>query len=177
MAGNVEFNVVLDTLGNPDAAAVAEQVAFHRQVLKLSRAVTGATNVSTELGTRLDAIRRALDLAPKADETAKTQVREMIDRNRDILRALRGDTVLAARNENVPLSISDRGGYAGRASAQSLAKPTGTQKEQYAIAAKEFAAELAKLKQLADVDLPALEKKLDGFGAPWTPGRLPTWDK
>jgi len=176
LAGAIEFNVVLDTLGNPDPAVVAERVAFHRQVLKLSRAVTGATNVSTDMGTRLDAIRRALDLAPKADEEAKSQVRVMIDRNRDILRALRGDTVLAARNENVPLSISDRAGYAGRASAQSLMKATGTQSEQYAIAAKEFGTELAKLRQLADVDLPALEKKLDGFGAPWTPGRLPTWD-
>jgi photosystem II stability/assembly factor-like uncharacterized protein len=176
VTGPVEFNVVLDTLGNPNAAAVAEQVAFHRQVLKLSRAVTGATNVANEMGTRLDAIRRALDVAPKADETAKKQVREMIDKNRDILRALRGDTVLAARNENVPLSISDRVGYAGRASVQSLSKPTGTQKEQYAVAAKEFSGELAKLKQLADVDLPALEKKLDAFGAPWTPGRLPSWD-
>jgi hypothetical protein len=177
LAGSVEFNVVLDTLGNPDAALVAEKVAFHRQVLKLSRAVTGATNVSTELGTRLDAIRRALDLAPKADDDAKAQVRAMIDRNRDILRALRGDTVLAARNENVPMSISERAGFASRASAQSLTKTTGTQSEQYAIAAKEFTTELAKLKQLADVDLPTLEKKLDGFGAPWTPGRLPTWEK
>ena len=138
--------------------------------------MTGATNVATELGTRLDAIRRALDAAPKADEPSKKQVREMIDRNRDILRALRGDTVLAARNENVPLSISDRAGTAARASVQSLAKPTGTQKEQYAIAASEFAKELTKLRQLADVDVPALEKKLDAFGAPWTPGRLPTWD-
>jgi photosystem II stability/assembly factor-like uncharacterized protein len=176
VTGPVEFNVVLDTLGNPDPDAVKDQVTFHRQVLKLSRAVTGATNVATELGTRLDAIRRALDIAPKADEPAKAKVREMIDRNREILRALRGDTVLAARNENVPASISDRVGYAGRASVQSLTKPTGTQKEQYAIAAKEFAAELAKLRQLADTDLPALEKKLDGFGAPWTPGRLPNWD-
>ena len=49
----------------------------------------------------------------------------MIDRNRDILRALRGDTVLAARNENVPLSISERAGYAGRASAQSLGEADG----------------------------------------------------
>ena len=55
-------------------------------------------------------------------------------------------------------------------------KPTGTQKEQYAAAGKEFTAELAKLRQLVETDLPALEKQLDGFGAPWTPGRLPAWE-
>jgi hypothetical protein len=175
--GPAVFMVLLDSLGNPDPDAVRAQVAFHRQVLKLSRAVTGSTNVANELATRLDAIRRALDLAPKADDAAKAKVREMIAANRDILRALRGDTVLAARNENVPTSISERAGYAARAAGQSLGLPTTTQKEQYDIAAKEFAAELAKLKQISDTDLPALEKKLDAFGAPWTPGRLPTWEK
>ena len=114
VTGPVEFNVVLDTPGNPNPKDIAEQVAFHRKVLKLSRAVTGATNVANELGTRLDAMRRALDVAPKADEAAKKRVREMIEKNREILRALRGDTVLAARNENVPESISERVGYAGR---------------------------------------------------------------
>ena len=78
--------------------------------------------------------------------------------------------------ENVPTSISERVGYASSASARYLGKPTGTQKEAYAIAGKEFAAELAKLRQLAETDLPALEKKLEGFEAPVTPGRLPTWD-
>ena len=175
VTGEVEFNVVLDSLGNPSLEAVKDQVAFHRQVLKLQRAVTGATNVASDMGTRLEQIRRALDVAPKASEAAKSQVREMIAANRDILRALRGDTVLAARNENVPLSIADRVRYAARSAVETLSRPTATQKESYTIAAKEFSAELTKLKQLADVDLPALEKKLDAFDAPWTPGRLPSW--
>ena len=63
-----------------------------------------------------------------------------------------------------------------RAAARYLGKPTGTQTQSYAIAGKEFAAELAKLRALVETDLPALEKKLEGFGAPWTPGRLPVWD-
>ena len=67
--------------------------------------------------------------------------------------------------------------YAGPASARYLGKPTGTQKEAYAIASKEFAGELTKLRRLTETDLPALEKKLEGFGAPWTPGRLPKWDE
>ena len=43
-------------------------------------------------------------------------------------------------------------------------------------ARKEFAAELGKLRKLAETDLPALEKLLDRFDAPVTPGRLPAWD-
>jgi photosystem II stability/assembly factor-like uncharacterized protein len=175
LAGPVEFNVVLDPQIAATPAEVKEMVAFHRQTLKLQRAVTGAAGVAGELATRLEQVRRALDVAPKADEAAKTRVREMIVTNRDLLRALRGDTVLRGRNENTPTSIFERVGYAGGASARSLGKPTGTQKESYAIASKEFAAELAKLRHLAETDLPALEKMLDGFDAPWTPGRLPAW--
>ncbi len=177
LAGPVEFNVVLDTLGNPDAVAVKEQVAFHRQVLKLRKAATGAGAVATETLTRLEQIRAALEVAPRADEASKKEVREMIARTREVLRALRGDTELRRRNENVPTSIAERIGYAANTSDEALAKPTGTAKEQYAIAAKEFAEQLAKLRQLVETDLPALEKKLDGFGAPLTPGRLPVWDE
>jgi len=175
LAGPVEFNVVLDPQITVPPEDIKEMVAFHRQLLKLQRAVTGATNVANEVGTRLEQIRRALDVAPKADEPAKAKVRELIAADRDILRALRGDTVLRNRNENVPESISDRVGFAGGATRRFLGKPTGTQKEDYAIADKEFTAELKKLRRLVETDLPALEKKLEGFGAPWTPGRLPEW--
>lgn len=172
----VEFSVVLDTPGNANVEEVKAQVAFHRQVLKLQRAVAGSTNVANELATRLDQIRRALDVAPNADEAAKTKVRAMIETNREILRALRGNTTLAARNENVPLSIVDRVQYAARSAVGTLGKPTGTQKESYEIAVKVFGPELTKLKQLSEVEVPTLEKQLDLLGAPWTTGRLPNWD-
>ena len=176
LAGPVEFNVVLDPQMTANDDDVKEQVAFHRQVLKLQRALNGASGVATDVTTRLDAIRRALDAAPKSDEATKTQVRELIAKKREILRALRGDTFLRGRNESTPTSISERVGYAGGATSRFLGKPTGTQREAYAIASKEFTAELAKLRQLVETDLPAVEKKLEGFDAPVTPGRLPKWD-
>ena len=175
LAGPVEFNVVLDPQITASPDDVKELVAFHRQTLKLQRAVNGASNVAGEVTTRLDQIRRALDVATKADEPAKTKVRELIATHREVVRALRGDAFLRGRNENAPESISDRVGYANGASSRSLGKPTGTQKDAYAIASKEFTAALVKLKKLVEVELPALEKKLDGFDAPWTPGRLPAW--
>jgi hypothetical protein len=63
----------------------------------------------------------------------------------------------------------------GRKQLLALAKPTTTQREAYGIASEEFTAELAKLRQLIEVDLRELEKALDGASAPWTPGRLPDW--
>jgi photosystem II stability/assembly factor-like uncharacterized protein len=175
LAGPVTFNVVLDTQGNPNAEEVKELLTFQRQALKLRRAVTGAGNFASETATRLEQIRQALDAAPKADEAVRTAVRELIARDREILRALRGDTELRRRNENTPASISERIRYADNASEDALTRPTGTAKQQYDIAEKEFVTQLGRLKQV-EVDLAALEKKLDGLGAPLTPGRLPIWE-
>ena len=75
----------------------------------------------------------------------------------------------------MPESISDRVGFAASAASRYIGKPTGTQKESYAIASKEFGAALAKLKKLVEADLPALDKQLNGLDAPFTPGRLPEW--
>jgi len=175
LASSAEFNVVLDPQIATPAAEVAEQVAFHRQVLKLQRAVAAANGVASETGTRLDQIRKALDSTPDAGNEDKKKVRDLIATHRSIVQTFRGDPVLRARQESVPESIGDRLGFAAFAASRYLGKPTGTQKESYAIAAKEFAAELTKLKQLVEKDLPALEKRLDLIEAPFTPGRLPEW--
>jgi hypothetical protein len=55
--------------------------------------------------------------------------------------------------------------------------PTGTSVEAYAIAADEFEAQLAALRTLVEKDLRGLEEKMEGAGAPFTPGRLPVWHK
>jgi photosystem II stability/assembly factor-like uncharacterized protein len=173
LAGPVEFNVVLDTLGAPSADDVKALVAFHRDVLKLRKGVTAANAVSAETATKLEAIRAALDAAPKADEASRAAARDLIARVRAVQVALRGDPELRRRQENVAPSISERAGYAASAGDEAFAKPTGTAKEQFAIAQKEFAEQLTKLRAVVEVELPALEKKLDGFGAALTPGRLP----
>jgi hypothetical protein len=108
---------------------------------------------------------------PKWQDT----VRSLQKRNRAILRAMRGDTALRARNENTPPSISERVAYIVDSQRFSLAKPTKTQQESYQIASEEFAQELTKLRALIDVDLKNVEKALDAAGAPWTPGRLLDW--
>ena len=53
--------------------------------------------------------------------------------------------------------------------------PTQTHRDSYAIAAEEFAQQLANLRALVQVDLSKLEKDMEAAGAPWTPGRVPEW--
>lgn len=148
---------------------------FQQRAFRLQRAVSGALENANALTTRLDQIKRALDATPGLDRKYSDPARALEKRNREILRGLRGDSVLRARNENTPVSISERIGRIVGSVRFALAPPTGTQRDGYQIASAEFAQELTKLRTLIEVDLRALEKALDAAGAPWTPGRLPEW--
>jgi len=49
--------------------------------------------------------------------------------------------------------------------------PTATHRRALEIAAEEFGYIDSGLRQLVDVDLPALETRMEAAGVPWTPGR------
>src|SRR5262249_8142683 len=170
-----EFRVVVEGSEHVDLAERTALFEFQQKVARLDRAVSAALDAANELNTRLSQLQRAADSTPGVEPRWQETVRSLERRNREILRALRGDTVLRARNENTPLSISERVSYVVDSQRFSLARPTKTQRDSYQIASEEFAGELAKLRTLIDVDLKSVEKALDAAGAPWTPGRLPEW--
>ena len=158
-----------------DLAGRKALLEFQEQVGRLEKAVHAALGVANETTTRLEQIKRALDHVPGGDPKLQRAARELEKRNRDILRALRGDTVLQARNESTPTSVQERVRYVLGSQRFSLGPPTATQRESYRIASEEFAGQLAKLRKLVEVDMKQLEKGLDDAGIPWTPGRLPAW--
>ncbi len=172
-----QFQVVLDAGATPSPMEGQEHFAFVAQVAKLQRAIAGTQEAASELASRLERIKRTLDQSPAVDAKWKDVARKLEQKNRDILRALRGDAVLAQRNENTPPSIADRIGYAVGAQRSALQKPTQTQRDAYAIASQELREELAKLRSLIEMELRPLERALDAAGAPWTPGRLPEWSE
>jgi photosystem II stability/assembly factor-like uncharacterized protein len=175
LPGEQEFRVVVDGADALTADDRRALFAFQEKVTRLQRAVAGALDAANALTDRLGQIKRALDQTPGAEEKWQEAARHLERRNRDILRALRGDVLLRARNENTPVSIAERVERIVDDERFSLARPTKTQQEAYAIASAEFGQELAKLRTLLTADLKELEKDLDLSGAPWTPGRLPEW--
>jgi len=170
-----EFQVIVEGqegMSAPDRAALVE---FQRKVARLQRAVAGALEASNALKPRLVAIRRALLDTPSAPEQLLTDASALDKRTNEILRALRGDSALRARNMNLPPSIAERVGSIAQSQRTSTARPTQTQMNQYAVAALDFDQTLAQLRQLIEVDLAKLEKQMEAAGAPWTPGRIPEW--
>jgi photosystem II stability/assembly factor-like uncharacterized protein len=170
------FAVIADGTSGMTPADRAAQQDFNRRVSHLYRAVSGAVNSANDVQSRLKAIRKALQDTPSA-QPLEAQADSIEQRDNEILRALRGDVVLAARNENVPTSINDRMNNIMDGERFAITRPTQTHLDAYAIAADEFSQQLAKLRTLIQVDLAKLEKDMEAAGAPWTPGRVPEWQE
>ncbi|HZS10200.1 MAG TPA: glycosyl hydrolase [Blastocatellia bacterium] len=169
------FNVSVDGQATMAAADRAALVEFQQKVARLQRAVTGGLQSANELKTRLGLIKRALLETPSADQKLIDATAALDQKTNELLRELRGDAILAARNENVPHSINQRVQTIVSDQRMSTSRPTQTQMEQYRIAAQEFQEALGRLRTLIEGDLAKLEKTLEAAGAPWTPGRIPVW--
>ena len=170
-----DFQVPVEGQENMSASDRAALVEFQQKVARLQRAVSGALEAANALKPRLAAIRRALLETPSAGETLLADATTLDRRTNEVLRALRGDNALRARNMNLPPSIGERVGDIVGGQRMSTSRPTQTQMNQYAAAAQDFESTLGQLRQLIEGDLLRLEKQMEAAGAPWTPGRIPEW--
>jgi hypothetical protein len=177
VGGPQSFKVSTEQSASMSPADRAAQEEFLRKVSRLYRAVYGATHTAEDAQERLTQIREALRETPAVDKQLGGVADSLEQRNREILRALRGDIEIAKRNEPVPSSIGDRVGTIIDGERFSMAKPTQSDVDSYTIAASEFGDQLTKLRTLIDVDLAKLEKDMEAAGAPWTPGRVPEWSE
>ena len=177
VAGPVSFKVVTEGSASMNMADRTAQQEFLRKVTRLYRAVSGALHTAEDVEKRVKSIREALRETPIAEQKLVTVADSLESRNREILRALRGDVEIAKRSEAVPTSISDRVNSIMEGERFSLAKPTQSHADSYNVAAAEFSEQLARLHILVEVDLTKLEKDMEAAGAPWTAGRVPEWSE
>lgn len=173
LAGPVDITVKYVGPSPPPEADWKPLAEFQKQVVKLQRDLSATQGVGGEITSRLNAIKAALDQTPNAPADSRERVRKLIAEHRDVLRKLNGDSILAGRNENVPMSVAERVGVAAGAARTFLSKPTGTQREQYAVARKELDEMAPVFRKRLETDVKQLEEVLNKLGAPWTPGRLP----
>ncbi|MFO0808186.1 MAG: hypothetical protein U0746_06150 [Gemmataceae bacterium] len=169
----VEFQVKYVGPSPLPADDLKQLLEFQKQTVALQRDLTATQGTASDVSSRLDQIKTALDQAPAAPPESRERVRKLIAEHREMLRKLNGDTVLRGRNENTPTAIAERVSVAAGSTRSIITKPTGTQREQYAIARQELDATIAVLRKRAETDVKELEQLLDRIGAPWTPGRLP----
>ena len=176
LAAPVPFDVVALSARALPATDRAALEAFVRETAALQRATFGASRLAAETSKRLALVRRALDDAHAPQAAAlRQEARGVEARLRDLRRTLDGDAVMAARNEGVPPSLSDRVNYAVATHYSSTVAPTATSRRQVELASAELTTLLAELRAIVETDLPKLEAGAEAAGAPWTPGRVPVW--
>jgi hypothetical protein len=171
----VEFQVIpLDvaTFAAEDREAV---LSFQRKIARLQRAVLGTIRAAGEAENRLAHVRKAIVDTPDADPALLAEAQQLDARLNALTTLLQGDRTRGQRNEPTPPSISGRVQNVVSSQWTATSAPTQTEQDAYRYAGTEFAAALAELRALM-TELVALETKIEAAGAPWTPGRIPTWE-
>ena len=126
---------------------------------------------ATDIKARTTAIRRAVTDST-AELTLLNQAVQFDQRATAILRGLRGDETLRGLESGDATSIQDRVQSAATGARGLTGSPTGTQQQNFTVAAELLAAEVAKLKAL-EAELTKYETQLDAAGVPFTTGRRP----
>ena len=170
LSAPVEFEVERLREGALPGAAPSETVAFGRRLEAASRLASAADAA-------LDGARRRLELLGEAlaRSTAGTELDAELEAARqellDIELALRGDASRAQVGQPQAPTPRQRLGVARLGNFQSTYGPTPTHSRSLEIAEQELSAARARLARLLEERLPALERRLEAAGAPWTPGR------
>jgi photosystem II stability/assembly factor-like uncharacterized protein len=175
LAGPQELSVVPLEAAMAAAQAQGDWQAFRQRIARLQRAVQGALQAATEAGTRIKYVRKAIVDTPGADPELLIEAQRLEQRLNELLTKLRGDATRAKRNEPAAPSILERVDDVVGSQWNATTGPTQTQRDAYRYAGGEFAGVLADLHALIEKDLAQLEARLEAAGAPWTPGRIPTW--
>lgn len=179
LAGSTKFLTKKPELVTLPAANYKENIQFAREVSRLSVAMTGTTRLTNEMISKVEHIKQAIYATPEADQSLMDKARVLGKELEEINFLLNGVQPKASREETppaqVPLNIrlsSVSYGFVGNLSAI-----TATEKESLAILKEEFPPVLEKLTKLVETDIPSLEEELTKLNAPWTPGRMPVWNK
>jgi photosystem II stability/assembly factor-like uncharacterized protein len=177
LAGPTPFDVVPLELSTFESENRAEVLAFQRKVGRLHRAIQGALRAAGEANTRIGALETALAATPDADPAIIAELRSLDARMDAVLLELRGDRTRGRRWEPARMSVSERVSQVWSNQRNVTSPPTQTQEREYERAAAAFEPLLAELRDLIEHDLPDIEQRLEEAGAPWTPGRVPSWTR
>jgi photosystem II stability/assembly factor-like uncharacterized protein len=151
--------------------------SFEEDVSEVLRVVSGTSRTLEELKEKLRYIKVAVSHTSGLPEEILLKVTEMDQRLKDLDRKLNGDYSLNRREFPVPPSISSRINAIVNGLYLSTSNPTETQRSSLEIVKKDFGAVYAGIKKIVEEDMLNLENELENAGAPWTPGRLPGWEK
>ena len=147
---------------------------FNKKVANLERAMDGADTYRGDLVSKIPYLKKAiLDASNVPAETYNELIGIEKELN-NVNRTLNGDPLRARYEGAAPESLKGRVDVIAGSLWNSTSAPTTTFIDNYDIASSQFSNVLSSLKQISDKII-TLETKLEKYGAPYTPGRLPVW--
>jgi len=167
----VGFEVARVFEGVLDGTAPADTAAFMKKVAALQRGVSAASQAAAIGFTTIENLEKALARSTVAPGTLDIELEALKQRLYDLDEALSGNRSMRSLGEPRSPTVAGRLRVASTTNGQSDYGPTATHRRAFEIATEEFAAIEPKLRRLLEVDLPALESKMEAAGVPWTPGR------
>ena len=165
------FEVVRLRKGTLEGASPEQDTAFKRELSELGRRVSGAQAKLAETKLRMDGIVAALKESTVSDPAIRAEARRLRRASAALNEKLSGNKRRGLLNDPGPISIERRLSVARLGVRWSTYGPTKLHRESMGIAKEGFAALRTALDQLVGTDLPALEKRLEEAGVPWSAGR------
>ncbi len=170
LAGPLSFTV--KSLGNrtlPPSDPEA-MLAFHRDLMQLSKSANGARSAYNELNDLLPYYRAAARLIESASLDQRLDALEA--KLKDLRIEMYGDPLKRQLEIDQAPSLSSRINTAIYAGMSSSTDPTETARMVKRIAEEKLGPVLAILKGILETDIPAIDAELNANQAPWTPGRV-----
>ncbi|MGM0621591.1 MAG: VPS10 domain-containing protein [Bacteroidota bacterium] len=179
LAGPVGFNVEKLNMATLPAENYNENVEFNEKAGKLAIAMVGSNRLISELISKVEHFKKAIYNTPGASQQLMDRARELGKELEELNFEMNGVPAKASGEEVPPAQVPlyDRLGQVTYATANSTSGLTTTQKQVYEILEEEFPPVLDALQRIVEQDIPAMEAELNKLNAPWTPGRLPVWNK
>ncbi|MGD8305367.1 MAG: glycosyl hydrolase [Ignavibacteria bacterium] len=177
IAGPQKFEAKVLNNSTLPAKDRAELVAFQKKFWEFNRAVEGVLNAARDLNGKMDILITAIKQTPEAPNSLMNDALRIKRESQEILRKLFSDETIKKRNEPRPLTVYDRLDEIAWGMWNTTSSPTQTQRKSFQDASNAFEQLLTQTKKIMEVDLKNLETDMEKYGAPWTPGRVPGWNK
>jgi photosystem II stability/assembly factor-like uncharacterized protein len=177
LAKAIKFNVVpLNNVTLP-AEDRAAMVTFQAKTIELIRVVNGTENVAEDINKRIQSLKQVISNTPSVPNELMKKVTMLETEMEGIMWEFNGQKAKASPEENLPAipSISDRLQKLIYFQEETTQSTTQNMKNSYNRIVEKFNPVYKRIKIILEKDIKTIEKEVEQYGAPYTPGRLPDW--
>lgn len=149
---------------------------FNKKVAELTRVVAGADALRKDLNSKITYLKKAVIETAEAPNELYNYLLDIEKSLAEFNRKLNGDGLRSFYDGGVPTAVKGRLDLITYGLWSTTSAPTDTYIRSYKAAEVQTEGLLVELKNI-DNDIKSIESKLEKFGAPYTPGRIPEWRK